>query len=131
MDHVFYRSKSVFSKNKEDYSPPPSRLNGDDIWDCVSSLPKASDHQDKVAGYGEFHNWSRTSILWALPYQRRLLIQHNLDVMHIEKNIFEQIINTIMNAKGKSKAGRTLPHIVSAEDFMCRQLMLVMEIEER
>ena len=31
------------------------------------------------------------------------MIRHNLDVMHIEKNVFEQIINTIMSVKGKSK----------------------------
>jgi len=57
MDHVFYRSKSAFSKNKEDYSPPPSRLSGDNIWDCVSSLQKTSDHQGKVASYCEFHDY--------------------------------------------------------------------------
>jgi len=31
------------------------------------------------------------------------LIRHNLDAMHIEKNVFEQIVNTIMNVEGKSK----------------------------
>ena len=103
MDHMFCRNKSAFSKNKEEYSPPLPRLSGDDIWNRVSSLPKASDHKGKVAGYGELHNWSRRSILWELPYWRKMLIRHNLDAMHIEKNVFEQIINTIMNVKGKSK----------------------------
>jgi len=69
----------------------------------VSSLPKASDHQGKVSGYGESHNWSRRSIFWDLPYWSKLLIRHNLDVMHIEKNIFEQITNTIISVKGKCK----------------------------
>jgi len=78
-------------------------LSGDDIWNRVLSLPQASGHQEKVAGYGELHNWSRRSILWDLPYWCRLLIRHNLDFMHIEKNVFEQTINTIMNVKGKSK----------------------------
>ena len=103
MDHMFRRNKSAFSKNKEDYSPPPPRLSGEEMWNRVSLLPKASDHQGKVAGYGDVHNWSRRSILWDLPYWSKLLIRHNLDVMHIEKNEFEQIVNTIMNVKGKSK----------------------------
>ncbi|KAL9668854.1 hypothetical protein QQ045_006394 [Rhodiola kirilowii] len=30
-------------------------------------------------------------------------LRHNLDVMHIEKNIFENLFNTIMNVKGKTK----------------------------
>jgi hypothetical protein len=32
-----------------------------------------------------------------------LLVHHNLDVMHIEKNICESIIGTLLNVKGKSK----------------------------
>jgi hypothetical protein len=34
-----------------------------------------------------------------------LLVCHNLDVMHIEKNICESIIGTLLNVKGKSKDG--------------------------
>jgi hypothetical protein len=34
-----------------------------------------------------------------------LLVHHNLDVMHIEKNICESIIGTLLNVKGKSKDG--------------------------
>ncbi|KAL0449149.1 UNVERIFIED_CONTAM: hypothetical protein Slati_1471300 [Sesamum latifolium] len=32
-----------------------------------------------------------------------LLIRHNLDVMHIEKNVFDNIFNTAMDIKGKTK----------------------------
>lgn len=31
------------------------------------------------------------------------LIRHNLDVMHIEKNVFENIFNTVLNVPGRSK----------------------------
>ena len=31
------------------------------------------------------------------------LLCHNLDVMHIEKNVFENIFNMIMEVKGKTK----------------------------
>ena len=65
-------------------------------------LPTALDHKGKVDGYGQSHNWTRRSILWKLPYWSKLLIRHNLDVMHIEKNVFDQIINTVMNAKYKT-----------------------------
>ena len=30
-------------------------------------------------------------------------IRHNLDVMHIEKNVFENIFNTVINVDGKTK----------------------------
>ncbi|KAL0444546.1 UNVERIFIED_CONTAM: hypothetical protein Slati_2177300 [Sesamum latifolium] len=31
------------------------------------------------------------------------LIRHNLDVMHIEKNVFDNIFNTVMDIKEKTK----------------------------
>lgn len=34
-----------------------------------------------------------------------LLVRHNLDVMHVEKNICDSIMSTLLNVKGKSKYG--------------------------
>ena len=31
------------------------------------------------------------------------MLRHNLDVMHIERNMFENIFNTVMDMKGKTK----------------------------
>jgi hypothetical protein len=31
------------------------------------------------------------------------LLCHNLDVIHIKKNVFENIFNTVMDVKGKTK----------------------------
>lgn len=47
--------------------------------------------------------WSRMVSLWKLPYWKKLKLRHNLDVMHIEKNICESLIATILNIKGKTK----------------------------
>jgi hypothetical protein len=41
--------------------------------------------------------------LWKLPYWKDLKLRHNLDVMHIEKNILEALIGTILNIAGKTK----------------------------
>ena len=43
----------------------------------------------------------KMSIIWELPYWHTNLIQHNLNVMHIEKNIFDNVLNTVMDIKGK------------------------------
>jgi len=43
------------------------------------------------------------SIFWDLPYWKHQLLWHKLDVMHIEKNFYENIINTVMDVPGKSK----------------------------
>ena len=43
------------------------------------------------------------AFFFELPYWRTLLLRHNLDVMHVEKNIFDSLIGTIMNIKDKTK----------------------------
>ena len=53
----------------------------------------------KTTGCG----WRKCSIFWDLPYWSTNLICHNLDVMHIEKNVFENVFNTVMNIEGKKK----------------------------
>ncbi|KAL8134185.1 hypothetical protein AgCh_009299 [Apium graveolens] len=37
------------------------------------------------------------------PYWSTNLIRHNLDVMHVEKNVFENVFNTMMNVTWKTK----------------------------
>ena len=49
------------------------------------------------------HNWYKRNIFWDLPYWSRLTLRHNLDVMHIEKNFFDNIINTVLNVAGKTE----------------------------
>ena len=79
-------------------------MEGIDIWERVCNLPKVSGSKiDKIPGFGEEHNWTKRSIFWDLPYWDTNLIRHNLDVMHIEKNVFDNIFNTIMDVNGKTK----------------------------
>ncbi|XP_042407837.1 uncharacterized protein LOC121997478 [Zingiber officinale] len=47
--------------------------------------------------------WKKKSIFFNIPYWKHLHVRHCLDVMHIEKNVFESLINTLMNVKGKTK----------------------------
>ncbi|GKV34391.1 hypothetical protein SLEP1_g42766 [Rubroshorea leprosula] len=56
-----------------------------------------------IVGFGVFHNWVKRSIFWELPYWKDLLIRHNLDVMHCEKNFLDNIKNTVMDDKGCTK----------------------------
>ena len=49
--------------------------------------------------------WKRRSIFFDLPYWNDLLVRHNLDVMHIEKNVCESLIGTLLNIPGKTNDG--------------------------
>lgn len=48
-------------------------------------------------------NWTKNGIFFKLPYWSTLKLRHNLDVMHIEKNICDSVLGTLMNIDGKTK----------------------------
>ncbi|PNX88299.1 hypothetical protein L195_g044402 [Trifolium pratense] len=107
-DHSFRRSKRRFTKNRDEKDGPPCISTGQDVWKVVSSFPKVTEigwkrKLKEFKGYGLEHNWKKQSIFWDLPYWKDNLLRHNLDVMHIEKNFFDNIFNTVMNVKGKTK----------------------------
>lgn len=49
--------------------------------------------------------WKKKSIFFSLPYWQHLLMCHNLDVMHIEKNVFEKILGILLWTSMKMKDG--------------------------
>jgi hypothetical protein len=55
-------------------------------------------NQQSLKYYGK-----KKSIFFRLPYWKDNLLRHNLDVMHIEKNVMDNILGTILDIKGKTK----------------------------
>ncbi|KAL0406569.1 UNVERIFIED_CONTAM: hypothetical protein Slati_3970800 [Sesamum latifolium] len=55
------------------------------------------------SGYDNVYKWTKKNIFSDLPYSNMHLVQHNLDAMHIEKNVFDSIFNTVTDIKGKTK----------------------------
>ncbi|GLT41667.1 hypothetical protein SLA2020_157120 [Shorea laevis] len=105
--HPFRRDKKNFYVNRIERSPPPPRLDGHLIEERVNQLPDIifgqSVRKQSIPGFGVSHNWVKRSIFWELPYWKDLLIRHNLDVMHCEKNFFDNIKNTVMDDKDCTK----------------------------
>ena len=50
-------------------------------------------------------NGRKSIFFFELLYWRTLYVQHNLDVMYIEKNVCESIIDTLLNISGKTMDG--------------------------
>ena len=48
-------------------------------------------------------NWIRKSIFFELEYWSELKMRHNIDVMHVEKNVCESVVNTLLNIAGETK----------------------------
>ncbi|XP_073224719.1 uncharacterized protein [Cicer arietinum] len=76
----------------QEFRAPPELPNG------ASVLRQLEDH-----GIGNGSPWKKKSILFTLPYWQHNVLRHNLDVMHIEKNVCDNIIGTLLHLDGKSK----------------------------
>jgi len=110
--HPLRKNKKDFRKGKDASTEyPPESLTGEQIYyELLSGVnpPRTKDvggngHEKKMPGYGKEHNWHKESILWELPYWKDLNLRHCIDVMHTEKNFLDNIMNTLMSVKGKSK----------------------------
>ncbi|CAL9018035.1 unnamed protein product [Prunus brigantina] len=42
-------------------------------------------------------------MFFELPYWSKLKLRHNLDVMHVEKNVFDTLVGPILDIEGKTK----------------------------
>ena len=49
--------------------------------------------------------WKKRSIFFDLPYWCKLDVRHCINVIHVEKNVFDSLIGTLLNIKGKMKDG--------------------------
>ncbi|XP_052172131.1 uncharacterized protein LOC127788049 [Diospyros lotus] len=105
--HPYRRNRYGFRKNTLVKKTPPLALSGPEILASLYELGlvKATEPNAAQTNVDNSHGsgWKSKSIFWDLPYWKTQLIRHNLDVMHIEKNVFENVFNTVMNVPGKTK----------------------------
>ncbi|XP_073152210.1 uncharacterized protein [Henckelia pumila] len=88
---------------------PPRELNAEDILAQLEHVHVGLPGKHKQYGGVKRKrsaielNWSKKSIFFQLEYWKHLPLRHNLDVMHIEKNVCDSILGTLLNIEGKSK----------------------------
>ncbi|XP_050222731.1 uncharacterized protein LOC126672823 [Mercurialis annua] len=107
-NHQFRRNVTDFRKGKREVGKRFAGVRtGDELLAEIDRLgfKKAFEPGAKVTNalLSKDHGWNKKSIFWDLPYWRTNVIRHNLDVMHIEKNVFDNIFNTVLNVPGKTK----------------------------
>ncbi|CAA7021405.1 unnamed protein product [Microthlaspi erraticum] len=109
MNHEYREKTTMFTRNKVVHETPPPEISGENIlkqlrdFAADKTVEVGGNGHERTDGYGINHNWHKKSIFWELPYWKDHLLRHNLDVMHIEKNFFDNIMNTILNVQGKTK----------------------------
>jgi hypothetical protein len=69
--------------------PNPHLRTGVEVRAQIDAL--VPNEEGGFVGYGEEHMWTHKSGLTRLPYFDDLLLSHNIDVMHTEKNVAEAL----------------------------------------
>ncbi|XP_074291284.1 uncharacterized protein LOC141618061 [Silene latifolia] len=100
--HPYLKKKLPFNgKVEEEVTRKP--LSEKEVYERV---------KDVQTVYGKFVKpkeseslWKKKSIFWKLPYWQDLPVRHCLDMMHIEKNVCDALLGTLLNFTGKSKDG--------------------------
>lgn len=104
-NHRWRRNKSCFN-NETEKRGAPVPLSSEQVEEQYKSFQQVifgPTKKRKCDDEERWHNWRKKSIFFDLPYWKTLLIRHNLDVMHIEKNICDSILGTLLDMDSKSK----------------------------
>ncbi|KAL2906156.1 GPI mannosyltransferase 3 [Bienertia sinuspersici] len=100
-NHPWRYDVKSFDGEKEERTAP-SRLTGTEILSLSQNwenkfgklLPKQNNKDCP---------WRKLSIFFRLPYWKDNMCRHHLDVMHIEKNICDSVLGTLLDIPGKTK----------------------------
>jgi hypothetical protein len=101
INHPYRRKKKVFN-GKIELGVARRPLDGKSVFKRVKNLDVVF---GKCAKAPPKNIWKKKSIFWGLPYWEYLEVRHCLDVMHVEKNICDSLIGTLLNISGKTKDG--------------------------
>jgi hypothetical protein len=93
--------KNQFNGNTEKRHPPPY-LTGHEVYEMVKDVHIVIGKQKRTSkNIEEDDMWKKQSIFWELPYWKHLDVRHSIDVMHIEKNMWEGLLGTLLHTDGK------------------------------
>jgi hypothetical protein len=104
--HDFRQEQNAFQKDTIVTKGPPKHLSGAQIVGMLNKLTPDPERPGYFEEYGETHNLTHKCALWELPYMLTLILMHNIDVMHQERNMGESIINTCIGFLGKTEDNR-------------------------
>ena len=101
-DHPYRRLRKAFNGFPENENAPEA-LTGEVVYQRVKDINVILGKSQKQAT--EKNVWKKRSIFFDLPYWHNLDVRHNIDVMHVEKNVCDSLIGTLLNIQGKTKDG--------------------------
>ncbi|CAL2247806.1 unnamed protein product [Prunus armeniaca] len=107
INHPYRRQRAAFDRKLE-YGTPPEPLTGEEVLHMVEDINyiQGSKNGENVReNDGDKVCWKKKSKFFDLKYLKYLHVRHVLDVVHIEKNVCNSIISTLLEIPGKNKDG--------------------------
>ncbi|XP_021814669.1 uncharacterized protein LOC110757382 [Prunus avium] len=102
-NHEWREKDKEFDGNIE-HRLRPREWSGDEILEQLNHLDFAPFGKAVSRTRPSTHmNWTDKPMFFELPYWSKLKLRHNLDVMHVEKNVFDTLMGTILDIEGKTK----------------------------
>jgi hypothetical protein len=95
--HPFRQDIKNFTKGVIVTEEAPQMRTSAKVHAQIDALVLNNSKGHHFEGYGEQHMWTHKSGLTRLPCYDDLLLPHNIDVMHTEKNIAEALWATLMD----------------------------------
>jgi hypothetical protein len=103
MKDQFRSMKDQFNDNTEKRNPPP-HLTGHEVYEMVKDVHAALGKRKRTGkNTKEDDMWKKQSIFWDLPYWKDLDVRHSIDVMHVDKNVCESLLGTLLNMDEKTR----------------------------
>jgi len=94
--------KKAFNGHQET-SSPPTPLTGVEVYEKVNNIKHAFGKLKKMSSMTNI--WTKKSIFFDLSYWSMLEVKYCIDVMHVEKNMCDSLIGTLLNINEKTKDG--------------------------
>ncbi|KAK7395527.1 hypothetical protein VNO78_16086 [Psophocarpus tetragonolobus] len=98
--HLYRRLKKAFNGCQED-GIAPKPLTGEQVYEKVKGINTVFGKNENKAI--DKNIWKKKLIFFYLNYWCYLDVRHFIDVMHVEKNVCDSLIGTLLNIKGKTK----------------------------
>ena len=100
--HHPYRKQRVAFNGEQELEQAPVPLTGEQVLEQQKKI-KFEFGQVKKKSKKVDCAWKKKSVFFELEYWKFHHVRHCLDVMHIEKNVCESLLGTILNLKFKTK----------------------------
>ncbi|CAK8541326.1 unnamed protein product [Lathyrus sativus] len=100
--HPYRRLRKAFNGEQE-HGVAPKPLTGEEVYQRQQGINVVFGKYQKQ--YTVKNIWKKRSVFFNLPYWSSLDVRHCIDMMHVEKNVCDSLIGTLLNIQGKTKDG--------------------------